>query len=149
MSVSSCSQTSADAAGSLKCAKFWTRSSCINAMDLEGKDVSSHGKTMEPLRPPVPLAMSNVAASCRTSRRQSGASSALRPFLNSFSALSWKVCHPLVSDSDATRHHCAGGARQSDANLECLSLGVLRDGRKVLDFDPLFFWLVAECRGRS
>ncbi len=107
-------RASADAASSLNTAELWIQSSCINAM--VGKVVRTHGSTMEPLRPPVPLAMSYVAASCRTSRRQSGASSALRPFLNSFSALSWKVCHPLVSDSGATRHHCAGGARQSDAD---------------------------------
>ena len=38
----------------------------------------------------MPVAMSYVAASCKTSLRQAGASSACSPFRNSFSVLAWK-----------------------------------------------------------
>ena len=109
--------------------------------------IEPHGSTMEPFSPPMPVSTSYVAASCRSSLRQAGESSAVSPFLNSFSALAWMITHasmvstPCVVASSSRivmRPHCARNwHRCGPSHLECLLLRVLRNGGEVLNFHYL------------
>ena len=65
-----------------------------------------HLSTMEPLGPPLPVAMSKVAASWSTRRRTAGASSLLSTFLSSVSA---RFCSAPHTHTVTPRHRVIAG----------------------------------------